>query len=103
MGSRPVAGLTGHYLQYVLGLRDLGHDVLYVEDTGWYYDPWTRTYRDEWRKGGDAKATWPPKFIAGVMEAHGLGDRWSWVDIGGERFGLTGGGLKDFLATADLF
>ena len=39
IGAIPLAGLTTHYLQYVLGLRDLGHDVLYLEDTGaWYYD-----------------------------------------------------------------
>jgi hypothetical protein len=30
MGALPVAGLTAHYLQYVLGLRDLGHDVRYL-------------------------------------------------------------------------
>ncbi len=34
IGSIPVAGLTLHYLQYLLGLRALGHDVLYLEDTG---------------------------------------------------------------------
>ena len=39
IGSIPLAGLTLHYLQYPLGFRALGHDVLYLEDTGsWYYD-----------------------------------------------------------------
>ena len=39
IGSIPLAGLTMHYLQYVLGLRELGHEVHYLEDTGcWYYD-----------------------------------------------------------------
>src|SRR5256885_2317225 len=29
-----LGGLTWHYLQYVLGLLNLGHDVYYVEDSG---------------------------------------------------------------------
>ena len=41
----PLGGMTWHYLQYVLGLRRLGHEVLYVEDSGdddWScYDPRT--------------------------------------------------------------
>ena len=38
----PLAGPTWHHLQYVLGLRDLGHDVWYLEDSMDYpfcYDP----------------------------------------------------------------
>jgi hypothetical protein len=33
-----LGGLTWHYLQYVLGLQALGHDVYYLEDSGeWPY------------------------------------------------------------------
>jgi hypothetical protein len=31
IGSIPLPGLTFHYLQYLLGLRDLGHAVHYLE------------------------------------------------------------------------
>src|SRR5438045_1359955 len=42
----PLGGLAWHYLQYVLGLADLGHDVYYLEDscffeedaTHWFYN-----------------------------------------------------------------
>ena len=30
----PLGGMTWHYLQYLLGLTRLGHDVYYLEDTG---------------------------------------------------------------------
>ena len=29
----PLAGPTWHHLQYLLGLRELGHDVWYLEDS----------------------------------------------------------------------
>ncbi|HEX2397738.1 MAG TPA: hypothetical protein VHI73_06330, partial [Solirubrobacteraceae bacterium] len=36
----PLGGLTWHYLQYVVGLAQLGHQVFYLEDSGgWPYNP----------------------------------------------------------------
>src|SRR5687768_12084826 len=36
----PFGGVFWDYMQYVLGLHRLGHDVLYIEDNGrWCYDP----------------------------------------------------------------
>ena len=38
----PLGGVTWFYLQYVLGLARLGHDVYYIEDSGqWPYSPVT--------------------------------------------------------------
>jgi hypothetical protein len=30
----PYGGLVWHHLQYVLGLKKLGHEVLFLEDSG---------------------------------------------------------------------
>ena len=39
-GQQPVAGMGLHYLQYCLGFKQLGLDVLYLEDHGaWPYHP----------------------------------------------------------------
>jgi hypothetical protein len=36
----PLAGVTYQFLHYLIGLRKLGYDVYYVEDSGrWIYDP----------------------------------------------------------------
>ena len=36
----PFGGVTWCSLMYLLGLRDLGHEVFYIEDTSEYiYDP----------------------------------------------------------------
>ena len=34
IGRLPLAGVTAHFLQYLLGLRTLGHDVFYIDDSG---------------------------------------------------------------------
>jgi hypothetical protein len=89
-------------LQYVLGLRRLGHETLYLEDTGWYYDPWSRTYCDRWSGTQLPKASRPPAFLDSIFRQHDLGDRWTWFDIDGTAHGVTGRRLTEFLAAADL-
>lgn len=49
MIRHPVAGNLYAFLQYVLGFERLGHDVTYVEESGWpgsCYDPSTRQWQD---------------------------------------------------------
>jgi hypothetical protein len=73
----PLGGMTWHYLQYVLGLQRLGHDVYYLEDTGdAVYSPSDRasTIRD---------CTFNVEYLARVMARFGLADRWAY------RFGAT--------------
>jgi hypothetical protein len=43
VGTFPLGGVFWDYLQYVLGFLQLGHDVMYIEDTGkWCYNPNSR-------------------------------------------------------------
>ncbi len=45
VATYPVGGVAWDYLQYVLGFRALGCEVLYLEDTGqWVYDPQAETF-----------------------------------------------------------
>ena len=96
IGSIPLPGLTLHYLQYVLAIRQLGHDVLYLEDTGtWHYDP-----------ASDQMVDAPGRsvsYLRQVMNRHGLEDRWSFVDVKDTQHGCVGDRLDDFIQTADLF
>jgi hypothetical protein len=96
IGSIPLAGLTLHYLQYILGLHQLGHDVLYLEDTGtWYYDP----HSDDMLEDSSPAV----EFLGKTMAAYGLSDRWSFVDHHQNVSGVSGLALEGFLRTADLF
>jgi hypothetical protein len=92
----PLGGVTWDYLQYVLGLAQMGHDVYYLEDTGqWPYNP---------REGGVAKdCLFNVEYLAALMERFGLQDRWMyrfpWQD---QWFGVSDGRREALLRSADL-
>ncbi len=69
IGQYVFGGVTWDYLQYVLGLRALGHDVWYLEDTGaWAYDPIAEQ--------PSADCTYNVRYLATIMDEFDLGDRW---------------------------
>src|SRR5262245_52240878 len=92
----PLGGMTWHYLQYVLGLARLGHDVYYVEDTGmWPYNP------GEGGLGADCADN--VGYLAGVMARFGLAERWAYRFCGrAQWFGLPDGKRTEVLRSADL-
>lgn len=48
VATYPLGGVGWDYLAYVDGFRRLGHDVLYLEDTGaWFYHPDDQTFSDD--------------------------------------------------------
>jgi hypothetical protein len=93
----PFAGVAFQTAQYLEGLRRIGFDVYYVEDHGyWPFDPESQEHSD------DCSGT--VRFIAGLMERFGLGDRWAYCDVasGGQVFGMPESRLDDLLRSADV-
>lgn len=92
----PLGGVTWDYLQYVLGLARLGHDVFYIEDNDqWPYHP------DE---DGDLKScTFNVEYIADVMARFGLEDRWAYR-FGWKKawYGMPDARRREVMRTADL-
>jgi hypothetical protein len=69
MGACPYGGQTWLYLNWLSGLRSLGHDVWYVEDNRmWQYDPTSQTFTDDCR--------YAVGHVARALEGIGLGGRW---------------------------
>jgi hypothetical protein len=92
----PFGGVTWCSLMYLLGLRALGHEVLYVEDTGeCIYDP----ERDEIT----TDPSYGTRYIQQAFDPFGLGDRWSFVNYDGSHHGLSKDAVRAFCADADLF
>jgi hypothetical protein len=96
LAQYPLGGVAWDYLQYVVGLARLGHDVYYLEDTGqWPYNP----AQDGVSKGCEANVS----HLAQVMERFGLADRWAyrfaWQD---QWFGLDARTRAEIVRTADL-
>jgi hypothetical protein len=71
IGRSGLGGQAWASLQYLLGFRALGHEVIYLEDCGessWVYD-WDKS---EWTTGLD----YPAAYVHACLEPFGYGDEW---------------------------
>ncbi|MEO0250364.1 MAG: glycosyltransferase [candidate division WOR-3 bacterium] len=96
--SYPLGGVFWDYFQYVIGFLLLGHDVIYIEDTGqWCYNPEKETFSES----GAAHAAYLEKQIRSLP--WDLSDRWYYRDGAGNEYGLSWQKVVEFCEVADLF
>lgn len=94
IGLLPAGGVAWDYVQYPVGLADLGHDVFYIEDTA----VWPIFHAE-----GSGDAAFGIRYLGEVMQAFGLGERWAYRDIvDGAWHGPCASRIDDILATADV-
>jgi hypothetical protein len=94
----PIGGLAWHYLQYVMGLAALGHEVLYLEDSDDYdscYDPALNERT--------TNPTYGLAFADDAFRGVGLGGCWAFHDSHTMRwFGPRADRVPEFCRTADV-
>jgi hypothetical protein len=94
----PLGGMAWHYLQYVMGLAALGHDVYFLEDSDDYpscYDPN--------RHVTDRNPAFGLEFTARVFDRVGLGERWAYHDAHTAQWhGPASGAMKEISGSADV-
>jgi len=94
----PLAGVTFQFLHYLLGLRRLGFDPYYIEDSGrWIYDPQLNDLSPD--ASGNIAAVLP------MLQAHGFSDRWAFRGNypGGQCYGMTEQQILQLYRDADAF
>ena len=97
IGLLPAGGVTWDYLQYPLGLAEMGHEVYYLEDTQLY--PIYQAPGKAWDDASDSIA-----HLQKVMDHFGFRERWCYRDeASGQHFGLSEKELKDICSSADIF
>jgi hypothetical protein len=80
----PLAGVTYQFLHFLIGLRRLGYDPYYIEDSGrWIYDPDLNDLSPD--------ATGNLNTIVPILESHGFKGRWAFRGNypGGQCHGMT--------------
>lgn len=98
MGCYPFGGVFWDYVQYLLGFHRLGHDVLYVEDTGqWCYDPTSQTLVESAKTNAKRLAD-----NLNLLDP-ALSERWFLRDAAGQTFGKPWPEVAAFCKSADLF
>jgi hypothetical protein len=94
----PLAGVTYQFLHYLIGLRRLGYDPYYVEDSArWVYDPRLNDMA--------ADPTGNIAMVLPALKAHGFADRWCFRggDEAGGCHGLSEAQLTRLYRDADAF
>lgn len=94
----PLAGVTYQFLHYLIGLRRLGYDVYYVEDSGrWIYNARTFEFSPDASENIAA--------VAPVLESYGFKGRWAFRGNypGGSCYGLSEAELLQLYRDADAF
>ena len=77
-GQYPLAGIVWQALHYLVGLRQLGHDVYYVEDSGAPpYDPRVKSIVTD--------PTYNVACLQRTLEHFGFGARWAVLGHGTGR------------------
>lgn len=96
MGRCPFGGQTWLYLNWLRGLRKLGHDVWYIEDDSvWPYDPVQDKVTDD--------CSYAVEHISRCMERIGMPDRWAFrlADRKGACWGMPEMELYSLYRTCD--
>ena len=92
----PFGGVSWCSLMYLLGLRALGHEVFYIEDTGeCIYDPEQDAI--------SLDPSYGTQYIHRALEPFGFGDRWSFVNYDGAYHGASQETVRAYCGDADLF
>ncbi len=94
----PLAGVTYQFLHYLIGLKRLGYDPYYIEDSGrWIYDPKINDLSPD--ASGNINSVVP------ILEAHGFSDRWAFRGNypDGQCYGMTESQILQLYKEADAF
>jgi hypothetical protein len=94
----PLAGVTYQFLHYLLGLRRLGYDPYYIEDSArWIYNPRLNDLSPDPTENLAA--------IVPVLEQHGFRDRWAFRGKypDGQCFGMSEAQIDALYRDADAF
>jgi YHS domain-containing protein len=94
----PLAGVTYQFLHYLIGLRELGFDPYYIEDSGrWLYDPTINDLSPH--AEGNLRA------VAPILERYGFAGRWGFRGNypDGQCYGMTESQILQLYRDAEFF
>jgi hypothetical protein len=94
----PVGGFSWHHLQYLLGFRQLGHEVAYFEHFGWdqsCYDPARGVMTND--------PSYGLTYWIDLLETHGLDIPYCYIAADGECHSLSREGLAQICREADVY
>jgi hypothetical protein len=93
----PLGGHSWHHLQYLVGFKQLGHEVTFFEDYGWpesCYDPQHNEMTADPSYGID--------YLRAMLRPHGLDDAWCYLAEDGTAHGMPREQLAELCRDSDV-
>ena len=94
----PLGGMLSNTLQYIIGLKELGHDVYFVEKSAWgnsCFDPEMNIMSNDCSYG--------LKCVDALLSRFGMKDKWFYKDYQGNCHGLSKSTMNEVFKSSDLF
>lgn len=92
----PYGALCWHHFQYIYGLKKLGHEVLFIEDSDDYPGFHNYSSIETAKYSGFA-------FIETLFQKYGLKDKWAYFDsLSGDWYGVSKSKVMEFCSTAHI-
>src|SRR5688572_3836333 len=94
----PLGGNLSWALQYLTGLKDLGHDIYFVEKHGYdesCFDPVQQIMTNDCTSG--------IKIVSELLARFGLEDKWCFVSQDNEYHGMSKNQIESIFKNADLY
>jgi hypothetical protein len=85
-------------LQYLIGFQRLGHDIYFVEKSGYpnaCFNPITKMMSDDCSYG--------VRTVNSLLKRFNLQNNWCYVDLAGKYYGLSKDGIEELFRNSDLF
>ena len=94
----PLGGYLSWVLQWLHGLKELGHDVTFVEKS-----MYPNSCYDALKDAMTSDASYGTGVVNDLLSRFGLDGKWCFVDASGDYHGMTRESIEDIFADADLF
>jgi len=94
----PLGGFTWHHLQYLIGLKRLGHQVTYFEHYGLPNSCW-----DPLRVAWTSVPSYGIDYARDLFQQHNLDDRWCFIAEDGTYYGMPRTQLAQACRDCDVF
>lgn len=94
----PIGGHSWHHFQYLVGLKQLGHEVTFFEDHGWpmsCYDPAQNIMTDD--------PSYGIAYLLKLLEPQGLARHWCYLAADGTAHGMPRQQLADLCRDCDVY
>jgi hypothetical protein len=94
----PLGGHSWHHLQYLVGFRRLGHEVVFIEDYGW-----PDSCYDVARQIMTSDPAYGIAYLRALLGPHGLDQNWCYLSEDGAAHGLSREQLTDACRDCDVY